>query len=467
MGGGLHSTLWNDSSVGVGVPAGEGSTSPFSAGLPRSPEGRSPAPSEPDASVPRLIWANHSRLITRAGLVTAVALAVLGWSLWPSGTQWVIVSNPAPSSQLTALSCAKPDACLATDGDQLLMLTDRGRTWAPAGNTIDASDQILGAACGARRCLVASEDGAVLLSFDGGADFTFASGGFSSPEGFAQAGFPMVHAGDQAGYISAGAVSCDPSGSTCLVMRGVTNVAESGGPGDGTFVLTRRTCGRNCRGLQEGSIQFFPNAEGVPLTPDCVTSTVCWAIGQSGSHAVWRTTDAGSTWVGLSQPNAGVRGGLLTLDSISCVTTAACAVGDDSGDVYFTDDAGRTWSDTTIEQWQGIVEPCNGSATYCADDQLESNPVSSLFCWTKTHCLAASEGAPDTSWQDGSSQPSNPNGAIAVTTDAGATWSSESIPNGVSVSAVSCITGGECWAVGESTAPVSNPRGIILRLDSP
>lgn len=416
--------------------------------------------------MPRLIWANYPRLLTRGGIAVALTgVVAIAWALWPSGTQWVVAANPAPQwGNLTSVSCSTPDVCLASSGDQLLMLTDHGTTWAPAGSTFSAFDQFLGVGCGATRCLAASLNNGDLFSSDGGLDFNAGFGGFPNQETFAQAGFPMVHANMQSGFVYGDGVSCDPSGSMCLVMRGVADVARNGNMGNGTFVLTQRTCGADCIGLRTASVQYFPNAEGAPLTPDCVTATVCWAYGQSASDAVWRTTNAGRTWVGLSQPSA--KNANLTIDSISCATPVACAVGDDSGNVYFTDDAGRTWTETTIDQWQDITEPCNGSASYCQGDQLDSNPTSSLYCWTATHCLAASAGAQDGTWQKGWRQPPEPNGAIAVTSNAGATWTTESIPGGVSVNAVSCTHGADCWAVGESTAPVDDPEGVILRLAS-
>lgn len=164
----------------------------------------------------------------------------------------------------------------------------------------------------------------------------------------------------------------------------------------------------------------------------CATSLACWAlaIDGNGSQVVLATTDGWNTWTTESVPS-----GVGALIGISCPNISDCwAVGGEisisdsaisvSGSVVATTDGGSTWNVQSLPSGTGILASisCTSSST----------------CWTV--------GADVT----GSSPTTFSTSAIALnTTDAGSTWTSQSIPSSAGIlDGVSCASSSDCWAVG-------------------
>jgi hypothetical protein len=223
-------------------------------------------------------------------------------------------------------------------------------------------------------------------------------------------------------------------------------------------VQTSTTCVPNCGFLHFKEVQKF--SSGMPIVPFCVTNEVCEAIGQTGwPDSVWRTSNAGRSWVGQGLPG-------VSLQSIYCVSVLDCSAGTGGGAVYFTSDAGKSWIKRPIPQWRELLEPCGGNESECSEfPQFSSDPANSLFCWTKSHCIVGSSGTAETQFI-GRTTTLTPysQGSIVETFNAGRTWQTQSIPGNVSVTALDCGHGDDCWAVGQTSRYTSGSNaGVILK----
>jgi photosystem II stability/assembly factor-like uncharacterized protein len=144
-----------------------------------------------------------------------------------------------------------------------------------------------------------------------------------------------------------------------------------------------------------------------------------------GIDGIFTTADGGVTWVNRG---FGTAGGYLW--TVSCPSVSTCvAAGRDS--LIATTDGGTTWVSET--------PPPSVAFGFLVD----------VSCASTTSCVAVASGDPGI---PGSA-------AIIATTDGGATWTTQTIPNGVySPLAVSCASPSPCTAVGEN----QQSGGVII-----
>jgi len=138
------------------------------------------------------------------------------------------------------------------------------------------------------------------------------------------------------------------------------------------------------------------------------------------------------------------------LQAISCSSATNCTAGGDAGTIIATTDGGSTWagqhagpgSDYFNNQFRGVACPTatsclavegagiegtsDGGATWTQQSTLSSFSVS---CASATACVATIS-----------------NGSVAVTTDAGAHWSSRTTTTGLTLQAISCPDINTCYA---------------------
>ncbi len=175
------------------------------------------------------------------------------------------------------------------------------------------------------------------------------------------------------------------------------------------------------------SSNFEPG--GLPaVTFDCPTTTTCYAgnfapSGTSTDVQVEITDDGGTTWRPLTLPVT-----LSRPPSLFCVGADTCAIlgVDGAGNSEFleTTNGGETWS---AHSGPNGLTPMDG-------------PIQ-LTCTTATSCLAL---APDPDQGPGQVGPAS----AYVTDDGGETWSTSSLPNGYFPSALQCTSLGTCVASG-------------------
>lgn len=425
-----------------GLPRGTTSQDEWTDQAESAPRARRwPTTDELGITIPRLAWMKHRAWILSLGAIAAVSALVLALVTVLGATQWVEQSDPAASSgALLAISCSQRNQCVITSGGLQLVTPDAGRTWQAAGTAFGAFTNDVAATCDNQGCIDANGYGNWLFSYDGGVEFNAGNDGstaHATPAGSSE--------------FSDNAISCDPDGSLCLELfehQPFTHPLSS-------IVETFASCGTNCIGSILVSQQRFRNVIG-PTTPDCVSSTTCFATGDQG---VWRTTDAGKSWQPRGLHDIGLQG------AISCASAADCAVGTLNGDVYFTTDSGASWRRAVVGALQNQPEPCSGDTGFCGANTSDA-AVTGIHCWTALHCIICSPGTGSISWQTGRNPPPGLNyssGAILSTTDGGRTWANQSLPDGVRPWELACGSGTNCWAVGETTSGAPNPPGVILR----
>jgi hypothetical protein len=389
-----------------------------------------------------LLRTTPRRCLTVAGDSLALVAGCVTWKL-EHDTQFI--PQPLPSTvsatMLTSLSCSSQGHCVAAGYNfglqdpndpvnDVIANDGPGGQWDPAPPIAGATDSVIASTCSPLACIAVTSQGTVwpFESFD--------SIGLWGPQG------NEFRLPPKSGYGPAGGMSCDPSGTFCLVLAGYLTDGDGGGfdaPSARVYVTTfgPRTdfeqlelVGRTPRATLDGSI----------LLPSCGAAGTCMAItdpaaygveGRPDHGEVWITRDAGRTWQAMR-----VLTGAPT--AISCATASTCAVGSDLGYVSFTADGGRRWRTDSIPGWSQPI--CTSSAENCADPE----PVSGVSCWSATSCVTSTDGLGYS--QNGAPFPS---GGVMETSDAGRTWTPISVP-AVLIDGISCAGPHDCWAYGQS-----------------
>jgi hypothetical protein len=362
-----------------------------------------------------------------AGAVTAVA--------WPGSTQWTTVANPDPlSGELSTVTCAPTGQCLAHASDgQYLITRGSGPSWLvapPVANASYASIPI----CSFGGCAVLESTGVSLFQ-------SFYSTG-PDPQIVDAQSIP-----DEPAILFQGA-SCVVADEFCMVVS-----AGDSNPSDHEYTFTEQgpelgftVVSHYIQPLRDENL-----LASTPEAPGCATATICEAASETG---LWRTTNGGVTWklqvaMGPSDPDA---------LAVACPTTHLCLATLNDGQLMRTTDGGLHWSTLTIGPW-ATDDECAPTDCLASSDQFVA--ATTVTCVSATYCLIGGTGdTGDGPVADGT--PPN-SGAIAVSTDGGVTWRSQSIPSNVDITSISCVRVGECWAVGRTTAE-SNPSGVIVRL---
>ena len=182
----------------------------------------------------------------------------------------------------------------------------------------------------------------------------------------------------------------------------------------------------------------------------CVTSTDCWAVGftlgAQNNNVTLAENWNGSEWSVVSSPDA-VGATDSQLDSVACVSTSDCwAVG-------YSDVSALT------ERWDGIDWSIVANPVVAGDSQ---NTLRSVTCASPTECWAVGSAlAP-------SSKGGDQDQTLAELWN-GSEWSIVATPEGTienqteptSLTAVTCVSGDDCWAVGN--LDVSLPPSEIIQ----
>ena len=234
----------------------------------------------------------------------------------------------------------------------------------------------------------------------------------------------------------------------------------------------------------------------------CAGPTHCWAVGAPGPTAATGTTssappspvtvidatvDGGETWTG--QPVTLTPAPALT--AISCPSDRLCmAVGlsgtGTAGVVLTTGDGGATWAQASVPPGAIVVtgvecagaDDCTAIAgdgttfwsahstdfgqTWVREGDLPPGflDAGDLSCAAGAACLVTGFTATTT----GHGQ-----GAIAISTDDGVTWTAATVPTGTGLlQGVGCATISSCLAVGTTSTTVSAPvpaQGALLTSD--
>ncbi len=197
----------------------------------------------------------------------------------------------------------------------------------------------------------------------------------------------------------------------------------------------------------------------------CATSSLCIAVGQGASA---RSTDGGTTWTTFAVPTANT-----TLLGVQCPSSTACvSVGVRpgrnaplTGQVLVSSNGGQTWTTPTLPKSVGalgavdcpttslcvsvgasILVSTNGGSSWSPRYVNGGTGVlRSVSCVSATTCVAIGPNP-------AGAQDPNASAYEVVTTNGGATWTSEPMPAGsADIDAISCSSNGTCDAVGAST----------------
>jgi photosystem II stability/assembly factor-like uncharacterized protein len=240
----------------------------------------------------------------------------------------------------------------------------------------------------------------------------------------------------------------------------------------------------------QGIPSWTASAAGPPIAPvlaglggvSCPTAEVCFAIGggpgfPQGKGVIIGTTNGGARWKVLGQP-----AGPNIFYGITCPTALRCKVAglgpSDSGTVYSTRDGGAVWVKDPVELGgesflaiachprktcevggTGVEPLMYGTSDWGKTWSSQSVPdlitVDGLACPTASVCVA--------SGYDGK-RASLPTAAIARTTDGGSRWTAQVVPGG-SANGVACPTARIC-AAAVGTVTDRGTRGGMLRTTS-
>jgi photosystem II stability/assembly factor-like uncharacterized protein len=369
---------------------------------------------------------------TASGNVKATLLSSDG------GVTWVPGTLPAGTSYLYQLACPGPAECWGLgwgESGPIFHTTDGGASWteqrgldhlggydiscptaatcyvsgsvAGGGGTLDMSvvwthdagdhwsftetpvlgDQRAVACATASRCVVADFDGNVTLeTVDGGATWSTSSQLDWPPPGWWCFGCLGVHGIRD--------LTCTPRG-PCWA-RFSFGFALGSGSDPALYRL-------------DGD-SWTPIPTPYQVYPDylaCPGRTTCFVV---TDHGIYRTTDAGATWVHQAGLADGWHRGAL-----ACGDTIHCVLGDNDGSALrtlYTTDGGATWHAVTT----GPL----GAGT--------------ISCPTPSTCWAAGHG-----------------GGAWKSTDSGTHWSAEATPIAYP-GKISCPDDQDCWFAGEDSA---------------
>jgi len=388
------------------------------------------------------------------------------------GTNWTPQTNPAPTSELLAVSCASASACLVGGEATMLGTTTGGSAWSvqpvPSGVGITSS-----VSCGSTTTCAAVGAGSLLRSTNSGSSWTVE---------------PLPNAS-----WSLSAVSC-VSASRCVAVGSGNGVPASLVTADGGTSWTSSTI---------GSGSFAGASVSCASAADCVVVGI--VIDEASSPpfkpAAFTTSNGGASWKASSVPNSA---GVGLLESVSCPTTSQCvAVGPSVGAttpgteslVLVSSDGGATWSSApappdlldavscgsatdcvTIGELHAFVSVDGGLTWYSYDlpNQLDGT-VTGISCTNAADCVAVTGGGGSRSASGGSSGETTtviPAYALA-TTDGGQSWTSTSIdPTVAGLLSVACPSTSLCVAAGEnpgdgavvtaSDDPFADPSPILF-----
>ena len=170
------------------------------------------------------------------------------------------------------------------------------------------------------------------------------------------------------------------------------------------------------------SAQVVPSTVSVLAGVSCFGDFDCLAVGSAGATgAVVATTDGGATWTLEQDPT-----GAAVVTAVDCPSKRLCLALDTDGTSY--------WSLVTTD----------GGAIWTREGDLPAalTAPDGLACPSTLLCLVAGYSP---------TGPGTGSGAIAMTTDGGATWGAATLPAGVGILRGVTCAGAICLAAGTSS----------------
>jgi photosystem II stability/assembly factor-like uncharacterized protein len=327
-------------------------------------------------------WLRSAERAGAAVLITLAGLVVAGSARTAAAEDLAATAG----SVLRAVSCSSTSACFAVGGSTGVTTTDAGAHWTRVASPPGVFD-LTGVSCwSATRCLVVGSGNG-----DAGAIYRTSDGGMTWRT------LPAVLPG---GFFLA--ISC-PSRDVCVAT------------GNSGAIFSTADGGRTWHG------QFRTEASLINGI-DCVSTTVCEAVGYSGGNGVLglalRTTDGGRTWVPQQLPAAITFPiGVACPSVTTCTTVGQTTIRSGSvqvGVIAATTDGGTTWHRQRVPT----------GYTYLAG----------VACPQVGLCAASGYGPQ----------------AITATVDGGHTWTPQGPRHGAFLPGLTCATPSICVAVGET-----------------
>ena len=162
----------------------------------------------------------------------------------------------------------------------------------------------------------------------------------------------------------------------------------------------------------------LPPTPFVPNTPElssvsCPVANRCVAV---GGGSIVTTSDGGQHWANQTAPRL-APGKYLRLVSVSCPSISHCVAVSEAGNspmILVTSNGGTTWT----------AQPLFTSASSSA----------SVSCGTVSNCVIVGVGE------------------VLTTIDGGTHWATHTVPSGVIIYQVTCVTAARCLATGKNYA---------------
>lgn len=404
--------------------------------------------------------------LVAAGLSLAMALTGLAVptpaaAFMSTGTSTWVWQNPLPQGNpLSAVSCVDVSHCvLVGESGTTLATSTAGTTWVSGASR--TSINLTGVSCPtATICFSVGDVGVILRSSDGGAGWssqvsgtTKALYGISCPSStacFAVGASGTIQATGDGGASWSAQVSGFPSTAINAISCGAANVCVAVGPGIAIYTT-------------DGGVTWKSGALP-PVTLNgvsCPSTSICFAVGEQATAL--KTADGGATWAQLN-PNVMQNG----FSSISCASTTTC-LAHESGGMVGTTDGGTTWTTRgSFNAWAvscPSVTTCYTAGLYGAiattsdsgaswswlSYTVTTEPLIRVKCPTPNTCFAV--GNEGFYHRNGGPYPA----VILGTTDGGRTWRTRYETSAGGLSDISCPSATTCFlTVGDSILSTSD-----------
>jgi|GEM_PF-1504971 len=283
---------------------------------------------------------------SRFGLLVAASLLSLGVAAPASAGEWNFVSSAGVCGNALDVDFVNEDVGFVTSscGNDIYRTTDGGTTWASSGTACPDAYHV--EAYDASTVAYAGAGGCAALSTDGGVTFTDIR-----PPGHNNHNHGGIH------FFDADTLVLRPHNSA-----GQSFLTTDGGASWGNSPLPRSQSWAKSVGIDSNtaywsdtalhwsttdqgqswtSSPYDPSFTGLIMATDFVDANTGWAVGSDG--AIYKTTDAGSTWTPQVSGYSGWLLGVAFADA-----NHGWAVG--SGGIIATADGGATW---TAEAFNG------------------------------------------------------------------------------------------------------------------